>query len=60
MTSFNDGDAAKKAGPSITKLIICAGEAVDSIQAVVNGTTALPRHGGGNQRYRLFPLPGRR
>jgi hypothetical protein len=46
MASFNDGDAAKKAGPSITKLIIYSGDVVDSIQAVVNGTTVLPRHGG--------------
>jgi hypothetical protein len=48
MSSFNDGDAAKKAGPSITRLIIYSGEVVDAIQTVVNGTTELPRHGGGS------------
>ena len=40
------GDAAKKAGPSITSLVVYSGDVVDAIRIVVNGTTALPRHGG--------------
>jgi hypothetical protein len=47
MATFNDGDAAKKAAPSITALTVFAGDIIDAIQVVVNGgTTELPKHGG--------------
>jgi hypothetical protein len=46
MVNFNDGDAAKKATPSITALTVFAGDVIDAIQVVVNGTTELPKHGG--------------